>query len=61
MNTKVATFDGPAVEGQTYRINFDRTIVAKYVTIQKIGKGVYLEINELTMLAGNVKPITFTY
>ena len=60
VNTKVATFDGPAVEGQTYRINFDRRILAKYVTIQKIGRGVYLEINEVTVLTGDVKKMLST-
>ena len=50
-NRKVATFDGPADANlKTYRINFDRSILAKYVTLQRIGGGVTLEINEVTMI-----------
>ena len=51
INTKVATFVGPADANlKTYRINFDRSILAKYVTLQRIGEGVNLEINEVTMI-----------
>jgi len=51
INTKVATFVGPADANlKTYRINFDRSILAKYVTLQRIGEGVSLEINEVTMI-----------
>ena len=52
-NTKVATFDGPADANlMTYRINFefDRIVLAKYVTLQRIGESVTLEINEVTMI-----------
>ena len=52
-NTKVATFDGPADANlKTYRINFDRGVLAKYVTLQRIGERVTLEINEVTMIKG---------
>jgi len=53
LNTKVAKFDGPAGFGQMHhsiKINFERRILAKYVTIQKIGKGVSLECSEVIML-----------
>jgi len=53
VNTKVATFAGPANKGQQVRIDFDRSILAKYVTIQKIGKRTYLEINEVKILKGS--------
>ena len=54
-NTKVATFDGPADANlKTYRINFDRSVLAKYVTLQRIGGNVTLEINEVTMIQGMV-------
>jgi len=50
VNRKVATFVGPASRGQTYQVNFDRSVLAKYVTLQNIGKHVTLEINEITIL-----------
>jgi len=51
INTKVATFVGPADANlKTYRINFDRSVLAKYVTLQRIGGHVTLEINEVTMI-----------
>ena len=54
INTKVATFVGPADANlKTYRINFDRSVLAKYVTLQKIGGHVTLEINEVTPLLEN--------
>merc|ERR1719312_2314553 len=50
INSKVATFVGPADANlKTYRINFDRSVRAKYVTLQRIGVGT-LEINEVTMI-----------
>jgi len=50
INSKVATFVGPADDNlKTYRINFDRSVRAKYVTLQRIGVGT-LEINEVTMI-----------
>merc|ERR1719477_76719 len=50
INTKVATFVGPADANlKTYRINFDRSVRANYVTLQRIGDGT-LEINEVTMI-----------
>jgi len=53
INTKVATFVGPADANlKTYRINFDRSVLAKYVTLQRIGGHVTLEINEVTMIKG---------
>merc|ERR1719312_1353044 len=40
INSKVATFVGPADDNlKTYRINFDRSVRAKYVTLQRIGVG----------------------
>ena len=55
INTKVATFVGPADANlKTYRISFDRSVLAKYVTLQKIGGHVTLEINEVTMIKGMV-------
>merc|ERR1719477_545265 len=52
INSKVATFVGPADANlKTYRINFDRSVRAKYVTLQRIGVG-NLEINEVTMIKG---------
>ena len=51
INTKVATFVGPANANlKTYYINFDRSVLAKYVTLQRIGEFVTLEINEVTMI-----------
>ena len=65
INTKVATFVGPADANlKTYRINFDRSVLAKYVTLQKIGGHVTLEINEVTMIKsqqGNLLPISTLY
>ena len=50
-NTKVATFVGPADANlKTYRINFDRSVRAKYVTLQRIGGPVTLEINEVKII-----------
>ena len=52
-NTKVATFVGPANANlQTYRVDFDEMVLAKYVTLQRIGTGVSLEINEIRMIKG---------
>merc|ERR1719317_772816 len=53
-NTKVATFVGPANANlQTYRVDFDEMVLAKYVTLQRIGTGVSLEINEIRMIKGS--------
>ena len=46
INTKVAYFTGPATEGQTYTIHFEKQIVAKFITIQCLDKDVYLEVVE---------------
>merc|ERR1719206_513502 len=55
-NTKVATFVGPAdANFQTYRVDFDHNVLAKYVTLQRIGTGVYLEINEIRMITLEVE------
>ena len=65
INSKVATFVGPADANlKTYRIDFDRTVRAKYVTLQRIGGPVTLEINEVTMIKshpGNLLPISTLY
>ena len=65
INSKVATFVGPADANlKTYRINFDRIVLAKYLTLQRIGGSVTLEINEVTMInsqqieQGNLLPIS---
>ena len=51
VNSKVATFAGPADKNhETYIINFERKVRAKYVTIQRMGYGVSLEINEIRMI-----------
>ena len=52
-NTKVATFVGPAdANFQTYRVDFNHNVLAKFVTLQRIGTGVSLEINEIRMIKG---------
>ena len=51
VNSKVAAFAGPADKNlETYIITFDRKVHAKYVTIQRMGDGVTLEINEIRMI-----------
>ena len=51
INTKVDTFDGPADANlKTYHINFERDVLAKYVTLQRIGGPFTLEINEVKMI-----------
>ena len=53
VNTKVATFVGPADGNlKTYRVDFDESVLAKYVTLQKMDTGVTLEINEIRMIKG---------
>ena len=60
INTKVAAFVGPADANlKTYYINFDRSVLAKYVTLQRIGGSVTLEINEVTMIQGMELVIIF--
>merc|ERR1719244_491752 len=50
VNTKVATFVGPSDGNlKTYRVDFDESVLAKYVTLQKMEAG-YLEINEIRMI-----------
>ena len=49
INRKVATFDGPADANlKTYRITFDKPLLAKYVSLQRMKEDVTLEINEIT-------------
>jgi len=51
VNTKVATFPGPADKNlETYRIIFDEKVRAQYITMQKTKTGVTLEINEVKIL-----------
>ena len=51
VNTKVATFVGPADANlKTYRVDFDESVLAKYVTLQRIRTRVTLEINEIRMI-----------
>ena len=51
VNSKVATFAGPADKNlETYFITFERKVRAKYVTIQRMGDNVTLEINEIRMI-----------
>ena len=52
VNTKVGFFPGPASNGQTFIISFDKRVLAKYITLQNIGEDVLLEINEVTILKG---------
>ena len=52
VNTKVGFFPGPASNGQTFIIKFDKRVLAKYITLQNIGEDVFLEINEVTILKG---------
>jgi len=45
LNYKMATYAGPATEGQSYTINFSNQVRAKYITLQ--GERISLEINEV--------------
>ena len=50
INEKVGFFTGPAVPGENYTITFDTTVLAKYITIQRMQESAVLEINEVTLL-----------
>jgi len=50
INEKVGFFTGPAVPGENYTITFDTTVLAKYITIQRMQESSVLEINEVTLL-----------
>ena len=50
INEKVGFFTGPAAPGQNYTILFDKTVLAKYITIQRMEENTILEINEVTLL-----------
>ena len=50
VNTKLGIYPGPAENGYTIAIKFGRSIAAKYVTLQRIGQGVTLEVNEVRVL-----------
>ena len=53
VNSKVATFVGPADANlKTYRVDFDEGVLAKYVTLQRLRPRVTLEINEIRMIKG---------
>ena len=53
INEMVGFYRGPASKkSQIITINFGRSIMAKYITIQRTRNNVYLEINEVTMIAG---------
>ena len=57
VNTKVATFGGPAHVLSTYRILFDVSlgpVRAKYITLQILGTS-YLEINEVAPMITKFK------
>ena len=49
-NRKVGFFTGPAEDAKAYRILFDIKVLAKYITLQKIGEVVTLEINEVMII-----------
>ena len=49
LNTRVAFFTGPATPGQNYTINFDKTVLAKYITLQRMEEYCRLEINEVVL------------
>ena len=50
INEKVGFFTGPATPGQNYTILFDKTVLAKYITIQRMEENAILEINEVMLL-----------
>ena len=51
VNTKVGFYTGPpSTNGQTITITFDKTVLAKYITIQHTGQKAILEVNEVTLL-----------
>ena len=52
INTEVGEFPGPASNGQTITINFENIVLAKYITLQNMGRGVNLELNEVRILKG---------
>ena len=54
INEVVGFYRGPACkEAQIITINFGRSVMAKYITIQHIGNQAnYLEVNEVTMITG---------
>ena len=49
INTRVAFFTGPATTSQNYTINFDQTVLAKYITLQRMEENCRLEINEVIL------------
>ena len=56
INEEVAFFAGSAsAPGENIKIFFDRRVRPKYITIQRIGEGVPLEINEVIMITSRAK------
>ena len=49
-NPSVAHFAGPFTTGKNITINFDRKVLAKYITLQSKGQSTTLEVNEVTVL-----------
>ena len=50
VNREVGFFTGPAESAKAYRILFDKRVLAKYITLQKLGNTVTLEINEVMII-----------
>ena len=57
-NEKVGYYEGPAAQGETFTIMFDKTVLAKYVSIQMTYKLVglsygWLWVNEAVLIKGS--------
>ena len=50
INTQVGFFTGPAESAKVYSIIFDKTVLAKYITLQRIREKATLEINEVMII-----------
>ena len=56
-NTRVGGYKGPATKtAQKVIIKFDRRVRASHLTIQRMEKGVTLEIEEVTLIKGKSLP-----
>ena len=50
INREVGFFTGPAEDAKSYKILFDKRVLAKYITLQRLRTRATLEINEVMII-----------